>query len=88
MPVRSPYPLSVPCTWVAPASTADSVFATAQPVSLWQWIPTLWSAEAPVDSLTSWTTSPTQSGSMPPFVSQSAATSAPASKAVRSTSRA
>ena len=40
LPVRSPYPLRVPCTWVAPASTAASVLATAQPVSLWQWMPT------------------------------------------------
>ena len=29
----------VPCTWVAPASTAASELATAQPVSLWQWMP-------------------------------------------------
>ena len=35
-PVRSPYPLSVPWTWVAPAATAASEFAIAQPVSLWQ----------------------------------------------------
>ena len=29
-----------PCTWVAPASTAASEFATAQPLSLWAWMPT------------------------------------------------
>ena len=39
LPVRSPYPLSVPCTWTTPASTAASELATAQPVSLWQWMP-------------------------------------------------
>ena len=31
LPVRSPMPLIVPCTWVAPASTAVRVLATAQP---------------------------------------------------------
>ena len=39
LPVRSPMPLTVPCTCVAPASTAVSVFATAQPESSWQWMP-------------------------------------------------
>ncbi len=73
-----------PCTWVAPASTAASVLATAQPVSLWQWMPTrVW-----VEVMTSCTTSETQLGSMPPLVSHSASTSAPAPYAVRSTSRA
>ena len=33
LPVRSPMPLIVPCTCVAPHSTAVSVFATAQPES-------------------------------------------------------
>ena len=28
-----------PCTWVAPACTATSELATAQPASLWQWMP-------------------------------------------------
>ena len=73
-----------PCTWVAPASTAASVLATAQPVSLWQWMPTRTS----VVSITSWTTSETHLGSIPPLVSHSAITSAPAPYAVRSTSRA
>ena len=82
--MRSPYPLIVPCTWLAPASTAASVLATAQPVSLWQWMPT----RTPVVSMTSLTTSETHGGSIPPLVSQSAITSAPASYAVRSTSRA
>ena len=40
LPVRSPKPFIVPWTWVAPASTAASEFATAQPPSLWQWMPT------------------------------------------------
>ena len=84
MPVRSPYPLIVPCTCVAPASTAASVLATAQPVSLWQWMPT----RPSVVDTTSCTTSPTQPGSIPPLVSHSATTSAPASYAVRSTSSA
>ena len=39
LPVRSPMPLIVPCTCVAPASTAVSVLATAQPESSWVWIP-------------------------------------------------
>ena len=39
LPVRSPMPLIVPCTWVAPDSTAVSVLATAQPESSWVWIP-------------------------------------------------
>ena len=69
---------------VAPASTAARVFATAQPVSLWQWMPT----RTPVLSRTSCTTSATQGGSMPPLVSHSAITSAPAPYAVRSTSSA
>ena len=36
LPVRSPRPFSVPCTWRAPLCTAASEFATAQPVSSWQ----------------------------------------------------
>ena len=39
LPVRSPTPLIVPWTCVAPASTASSVLATPQPASSWQWIP-------------------------------------------------
>ena len=39
LPARSPYPLMQPCTWVTPACTATSELATAQPASLWQWIP-------------------------------------------------
>ena len=39
LPVRSPMPLTVPCTCVAPASTAVSVLATAQPESSCAWMP-------------------------------------------------
>ena len=39
LPTRSPKPFTVPCTWVTPARTAASVFATAHPESLWQWMP-------------------------------------------------
>ncbi len=39
LPVRSPYPFTVPWTCAAPASTAASVFATAQPESLCACIP-------------------------------------------------
>ena len=74
----------VPCTWVAPASTAAIELATAQPVSLWQWMPT----RAEVAATASATTSATWSGSMPPLVSQRATTSAPDSIAARTTSSA
>ena len=40
LPVRSPTPFIVPCTWRAPASTAASVLATPHSASLWQWMPT------------------------------------------------
>ena len=84
LPVRSPYPLRVPWTCTAPASTAASEFATAHPVSLWQWMPS-----APwVASRTSWTTSAIATGSIPPLVSHRATTSAPSASAVRSTSTA
>ena len=84
LPARSPYPLAVPCTWVTPASTATRVFATPQPVSSWQWMP----SRAWVWSATARTTSPSSVGSMPPLVSHSAITSAPASAAARTHSSA
>ncbi len=37
MPLRSPMPRMVVSMWVAPASSAASALATAQPVSLWAW---------------------------------------------------
>ena len=40
LPHRSPMPMNVPCTCVAPARTASSEPDTAQPLSLWQWMPT------------------------------------------------
>src|SRR3569833_3214226 len=82
-PLRSPYPLAHPCTCVTPARTAASVLATAQPLSSWQWMP----RRAP-DSATAAPTSASSSGSIPPLVSHSAITSAPASAAVRTTSTA
>mmetsp|Transcript_5756 Transcript_5756/g.23966 ORF Transcript_5756/g.23966 Transcript_5756/m.23966 type:complete len:238 (-) Transcript_5756:503-1216(-) len=41
LPHRSPTPLTVPWTTVAPPRTAASEFATARPASLCAWIPTL-----------------------------------------------
>ena len=55
--------------------------ATAQPVSSWQWMP----RRKPVRAATSVTTSAMPSGSMPPLVSHSTATSAPAVTAASST---
>ena len=69
---------------MAPADTAVRVFATAQAVSSWQWMP----SRAPVAAATAATTSPISVGSMPPLVSHSATRSAPASTAVRTTSSA
>ena len=84
LPERSPYPLAVPCTCVAPASTAASELATAHAVSSWQWMPSLtW-----VACSTSLTTSAIPSGSMPPLVSHRATRSAPASTAAATTSSA
>ncbi len=77
LPVRSPYPLTQPWTWIAPARTAARVLATAQPESSWQWIP----ATAPKRPTTSPTTRSMWSGSIPPRVSQSPTVSAPASRA-------
>ncbi len=71
-------PPMVPCTVVAPAPTAASVLATAQPESLWQWIPSgVWGSA----SRTAATTSATWNGSAPPFVSHRSMESAPASDA-------
>ena len=82
LPVRSPRPLSVPCTWRAPARTAAIELATAQPVSSWQWMPTMtsaptWSCTAPTISSISW-------GSDPPLVSQSTTWVAPLTTAASS----
>ena len=37
-PARSPIPLMVHSTWVAPCSTPAMEFAVASPKSLWQWV--------------------------------------------------
>jgi len=84
LPARSPYPFAVPCTWLTPASTATSVLATPQAVSSWQWMP----RRAPVAACTAVTVSPSSFGIMPPLVSHSAITSAPAWAAVLTTSSA
>ena len=83
LPVRSPWPFTVPWMCITPASTAAMVFATAQPVSLWQWTP----RSTPI-APAAVTTSPICEGSMPPLVSHSTTTSAPASAATRTHSSA
>ena len=80
LPVRSPMPLTVPCTCVAPASTAVSVLATAQPESSWQWMP---SAAPGSASRTTASAVRICGGSEPPLVSHSTTRSAPASAAAR-----
>ena len=52
LPVRSPMPLIVPCTCVAPASTAMRLLATAQPPSSWQWMPSATPGSAAATSAT------------------------------------
>ena len=79
-PVRSPMPLIVPCTCVAPASTAVSVFATPQPESSWVWMPRGTPGSA---SLTTAKAVRICGGSEPPLVSQRTRRSAPASAAAR-----
>ena len=56
LPARSPYPLTHPCTWVAPLPTAASELATAQPLSLWKCTPT-WVSNPPSTSVTMRSTS-------------------------------
>ncbi|CAB4830834.1 unannotated protein [freshwater metagenome] len=82
LPARSPYPLIQPWTWVTPAETAASEFATATPASLWQWIP---SDVEVIDSRTCATVCVISPGSDPPFVSQSTRHSAPACSAAPKT---
>ena len=78
LPHRSPKPLIVPWTWTAPASTAASELATARSQSLWQWMPTGTGRPATAAAVI-WATS---SVMLPPLVSQSATSRAPASAAV------
>ena len=66
LPQRSPMPLIVPCTCVAPARTAASVLATATSQSLWQWMP---SSHAERAAAPRRTRSAISSGSVPPLVS-------------------
>ena len=67
LPVRSPMPFSVPCTWRAPPATAAIELATAQPVSSWQWMPTVTSS--PTWATTAAVTASISCGSEPPLVS-------------------
>ena len=85
LPVRSPIPLIVPWTCVAPASTATSVLATAQPESSCVWMP---SATPGCAARTAATTSAICEGSEPPLVSQRTTRSAPACAAAATQSRA
>src|SRR5437660_1188780 len=39
LPQRSPMPLIVPCTWIAPTVIAASGLAVATSQSLWRWMP-------------------------------------------------
>jgi hypothetical protein len=68
LPVRSPYPLMVPCTCTAPATTAAIEFATAHPESFCVWIamftPSKYETTSPTMRCTSW-------GNDPPLVSHS-----------------
>ena len=81
LPVRSPQPFIVPCTWRAPASTATSEFATPHSASLWQWMPTR--TTSPIAATASLVAAAICEGSDEPFVSQRATVSAPASAAAR-----
>jgi hypothetical protein len=78
-PHRSPYPFTVPCTSVAPTSTAASEFATAHSASLCVWMPT--ATRSPRASTTPAVASPTSWGRLAPFVSHRVTFSAPASPA-------
>ena len=76
LPVRSPHPLIVPWTCVAPISTAAIELATPHSASLWQWIPTrMLPSSVPTASRVA---SVTCDGSDDPFVSQRTTVSAPA----------
>ena len=75
-------PDTVPCTWAAPARTAETVADAAIPISLWQWMPTVFPGWA---CTTAPVTMPITSGSIPPLVSQSTTAEAPASKASSAT---
>ena len=80
LPQRSPRPLSVPWMWRAPASTAASEFATAQPQSSWAWMPSLIARDG--HSSRRGRSRSTSCGSVPPLVSHKTTQRAPASWAV------
>ena len=83
LPVRSPRPFNVPCTWRTPARTAASELATAQPVSSWQWMPMI--ASLPTCVATAATIDSTSCGSDPPLVSHNTRCVAPFTTAASST---
>jgi len=74
LPHLSPSPLMVPCTMVAPPSTAARELATARSASLCAWIPSGRSNRLATTSMAV-LTSP---GSVPPLVSHRTSQSAPA----------
>ena len=80
LPQRSPMPLMVSCTCVAPACTAITELATAISQSLWQWMP--------IGVLNLATTCCVMAkmsfGKVPPLVSHRHRLSAPASAAALS----
>jgi len=80
LPVRSPIPFIVPCTCVAPASTAMRLLATAQPPSSWQWMPSATPGSAWAMSATA---AATWLGREGPLVSHRTRRSAPAFAAAR-----
>ena len=82
LPVRSPTPFIVPCTWRAPASTAASVLATPHSASLWQWMPTRTRSPTRGDAPRA-VASATCGGSDEPLVSHRTTVSAPAPAAAR-----
>ncbi len=84
MPGRSPYPLAVHWKCFTPASTAAIVFATAQEVSFWQWMPSR-SGSMPSFPVSSEIAAVIRDGTMPPFVSHMTTRSAPASSAAATT---
>ena len=73
LPQRSPTPLMVPCTWMAPSRTPTSELTTAHSESLWVWIPN-GCARA---GLSSQMIRSRSQGRVPPLVSHSTTVSAP-----------
>jgi hypothetical protein len=84
LPQRSPTPLIVPCTWIAPWRTAVSALITAHSPSLCVWMPNGWC----IDSFIARMMLSTSQGMVPPLVSQSTTVSAPPRIAACSVARA